>query len=186
MQILQLTLTLSCKSQEIKKYLVYIFHEDWKKNSLKWNTGDYLWIVPYDTCCIKIKNAQLTPLFVTKEQRFFLDDIDLQKQGVGNLPIILNDKSDPYGYMLFKKRKLIQEYEYQNLSSNTIRVLKIYIVPIKAVCKEDNLGFYKKNVIRIDDTIEIWDDFWKNNATNTKPYLFCDFSFFNYIVSYNK
>ena len=69
-----LTLTSSCRGQEIKEYLVYIFHEDWKRNSLKWNTGDFLWIIPYDSSCSKIDNDQLKPLFVTGEQRFFLDE----------------------------------------------------------------------------------------------------------------
>ena len=178
-----LTFTSPCKSQEMKEYLVYIFHEDWKKNSSKWNTGDYLWIVPYDTCCTKI-DTQLKPLFVTEDQRFFLDDVDYQKQGIGNLPIILDDKSDPYGYMLFKNKKLIQKVEYKYLYANTKRVLSIYVGPIKAICKDDYLGFYKKSVIRIDGTLDIWDDFWKNDATNTNSYLFSDLSNFNFIVSY--
>lgn len=183
---LLLTHTSSCSSQEVKEYIVYIFHEDWKRNSLKWNTGDYLWIIPYDSCCKKVDSARLKPLFVTEEQRFFLNGLDNQKQGVGDLPIVLNDKSDSYGYMLFKNRKLIQKYEYRYLYSNTKKVLNIYVVPIKAICKDDYLGFYKKNVIRIDDTLEIWDGFWKNNVSNSKPYLYIDFSVFNFIVSYNK
>lgn len=180
-----LIFTSPCKSQEIKEYLVYVFHEDWKKNSLKWNTGDYLWIVPYDTCYTKI-DTQLKPLFVTEDQRLFLDDSGFQKQGIGDLPIVLKDKSDSYGYMLFKNKKLIQKYEYKYQYSNTKRVLNIYIVPIKAICKDDYLGFYKKEVIRIDDTIDIWDGFWKNGTTNKEPYLYCDFSFFDFIVSYKE
>ena len=92
---------------------------------------------------------QLKPLFVTKEQLFFLDDSVSQNQGVGELPIVLKDKKDSYGYMLFKNRKLIQKYEYKNLYSKIKRVLCIYAVPIKAVCKDDYMGFYKKNVRRI-------------------------------------
>ncbi len=181
-----LTLTLSCRSQEVKEYLVYIFHEDWKRNSSKWNTGDFLWIIPYDNSCSKIDNDQLKPLFVTEEQRFFLDESDNKKQGIGDLPIVLNDKSDSFGYMLFKNRKLIQKYEHRYLYSNTKSILNIYIVPIRAICKEDHLGFYKKNVIRIDDTLEIWDGFWKNDDINTKPYLYSDFSYLNFVVSYGK
>ncbi len=181
-----LTLTSSCRSQDIKEYIVYIFHEDWKRNSLKWNIGDYLWIIPYDGSCKKIDGVQLKPLFVTEEQRFFLDELDNQKLGIGDLPIVLNDKSDSYGYMLFKNRKLIQKYENQYLYSNAKRVLKIYVVPIKAICKDDYLGFYKKNVIRIDGILEIWDGFWKANTINKNPYLNFDFSSFNFLVSYNK
>ena len=181
-----LTLTSSCRSQDIKEYLVYIFHEDWKRNSLKWNIGDYLWIIPYDGSCKKIDGIQLKPLFVTEEQRFFLDELDNQKLGIGDLPIVLNDKSDSYGYMLFKNRKLIQKYENQYLYSNAKRVLKIYVVPIKAICKDDYLGFYKKNVIRIDGILEIWDGFWKANTINKNLYLNFDFSSFNFLVSYNK
>ena len=180
-----LSLSFSCRGQEMKEYLVYIFHEDWKKDSSKWNTGDYLWIAPYDTNCT-VNDVQFFPLFVTEEQRFFLDDSDNLKQGIGDLPIVLNDKSDSNGYMLFKNRKLIQKYEYENLYSNIKRVLNIFVVPIKAVCKDDILGLYKKSVIRIDDRIEIWDGFWKNDTTNTKPYLLYDFSKINFIVSYNK
>lgn len=180
-----LLFSLSCRCQDNKAYLVYIFHEDWKKNSLKWNTGDYLWILPYDTCCTKINEAQLKPLFITKEQLSFLDDIDFQKQGIGELPILLNDVSDTSCYKLFKNRKLIQKYEYKHLYSNTKRVLNIYVVPIKAICKEDNLGVYKKSVIRIDDTLEIWDGFWENDTIIIEPYLFYDFSSFNFIVSWN-
>ena len=110
-------------------------------------------------------------MFVTKEQLFFLDDSVSQNQGVGELPIVLKDKKDSYGYMLFKNRKLIQKYEHKNLCSKIKRVLCIYAVPIKAVCKDDYMGFYKKNVRRIDDTLEIWDGFWKEDVTNTKPYL---------------
>lgn len=179
-------LSLTCRCQDNKAYLVYIFHEDWKKNSLKWNTGDYLWILPYDTCCTKINESQFKPLFVTKEQLFFLDDMDFQKQGIGDLPIVLNDKSDSNGYLLFRNRKLIQKYEYKHLYSNTKRVLNIYVVPIKAICKEDILGGYRKSVTRIDDTLEIWDGFWKNDTIISEPYLFYDFSSFNFIVSYNK
>lgn len=58
---LLLSLTSPCGCQEIKKYIVYIFHEDWKRNSSKWNTGDYLWIIPYDACCTEINIAQLKP-----------------------------------------------------------------------------------------------------------------------------
>ena len=181
-----LTLTSSCRSQDIKEYIVYIFHEDWKRNSLKWNIGDYLWIIPYDGSCKKIDGVQLKPLFVTEEQRFFLDELDNQKLGIGDLPIVLNDKSDSYGYMLFKNRKLIQKYENRNMLSNTKRVLKIYVVPIKAICKDDYLGFYKKNVIRIDGILEIWDGFWKANTINKNLYLNFDFSSFNFLVSYNK
>jgi hypothetical protein len=181
-----LTLTSSCRSQDIKEYIVYIFHEDWKRNSLKWNIGDYLWIIPYDGSCKKIDGVQLKPLFVTEEQRFFLDELDNQKLGIGDLPIVLNDKSDSYGYMLFKNRKLIQKYENQYLYSNAKRVLKIYVVPIKAICKDDYLGFYKKNVIRIDGILEIWDGFWKANTINKNLYLNFDFSSFNFLVSYNK
>lgn len=181
-----LTLTSSFRGQEIKKYIVYIFHEDWKRNSLKWNTGDYLWIIPYDGCCNIIDGVQLKPFFVTEEQLFFLDELDNQKQGIGDLPIVLNDKSDSYGYMLFKNRKLIQKYENRNMLSNTKRVLKIYVVPIKAICKDDYLGFYKKNVTRVDGTLEIWDGFWKEDSINKYPYLNCDFSSFNFLVSYNK
>ena len=181
-----LTLTSSFRGQEIKKYIVYIFHEDWKRNSLKWNIGDYLWIIPYDGSCKKIDGVQLKPLFVTEEQRFFLDELDNQKLGIGDLPIVLNDKSDSYGYMLFKNRKLIQKYENQYLYSNAKRVLKIYVVPIKAICKDDYLGFYKKNVIRIDGILEIWDGFWKANTINKNLYLNFDFSSFNFLVSYNK
>ena len=93
---------------------MFIFHEDWENKSLKWNTGDYLWIVPYDTCHKKMDEDQLKPLFVTKEQLFFLDDSVSQNQGVGELPIVLKDKKDSFGYMLFKNRKLIQKYEYKN------------------------------------------------------------------------
>lgn len=181
-----LTLTSSCRSQDIKEYIVYIFHEDWKRNSLKWNIGDYLWIIPYDGSCKKIDGVQLKPLFVTEEQRFFLDELDNQKLGIGDLPIVLNDKSDSYGYMLFKNRKLIQKYENQYLYSNAKRVLKIYVVPIKAICKDDYLGYYKKNVIRIDGILEIWDGFWKANTINKNLYLNFDFSSFNFLVSYNK
>ena len=181
-----LTLTLSCRIQETKEYLVYIFHEDWKKSSTKWNTGDYLWIVPYDTSCTEIKNAQLKPLFVTEEQRSSLDDKDFQKQGVGDLPIVLNDKSDASGYMLFKNKKQIQKYDYKYLYSNTERILEVYVVPIKAVCKDDSLGYYKKSVTRIDDTFEIWDDFWKDETINNNPYLSHDFSSFDFFVSYKK
>lgn len=184
--IILMILTLSCRSQDVNKYLVYIFHEDWKKNSLKWNTGDYLWILPYDTCCTKININLLKPLFVTEEQKLFLDDIDSKKQGIGELPIILNDKSDPYGYILFKNRKLIQKHEYKNQYSGIKKVLNVHIVPIKAVCKDDYFGVYKKDVIRIDNALEIWDDFWKNGSTNKDPFLFYDFSFFNFIVSYNE
>lgn len=183
--IILLTSAFSCKSQE-KKYLVYIFHEDWKKNSLKWNTGDYLWIIPYDSCCTKIDVTQLKPLFVTEEQKFFLHDTDSKKLGIGELPIILNDKSDYYGYMLFKNKKLTQKYEYKKIYSNIKRVLKVYVVPVKAICEEDYLGVYKKRVMRIDHTLEIWNSFWKDYPTKTNPYLFCDFSAFNFIVSYNK
>ena len=181
-----LTLTSSCRSQDIKEYIVYIFHEDWKRNSLKWNIRDYLWIIPYDGSCKKIDGVQLKPLFVTEEQRFFLDELDNQKLGIGDLPIVLNDKSDSYGYLLFKNRKLIQKYENQYLYSNAKRVLKIYVVPIKAICKDDYLGFYKKNVIRIDGILEIWDGFWKANTINKNLYLNFDFSSFNFLVSYNK
>lgn len=184
--LIMLTLTSSSRSQNIKEYIVFIFHEDWENKSLKWNTGDYLWIVPYDTCHKKMDDDQLKPLFVTKEQLFFLDDSVSQNQGVGELPIVLKDQTDSYGYMLFKNRKLIQKYEYKNLYSKIKRILCIYAVPIKAVCKDDYMGFYKKSVRRIDDTLEIWDGFWKKDATNTKPYLFYDFSSFNFIVSYNK
>ena len=181
-----LTLTLSCRSQETKEYLVYIFHEDWKKSSTKWNTGDYLWIVPYDTSCTEIKNAQLKPLFVTEEQRSSLDDKDFQKQGVGDFPIVLNDKSDASGYLLFKNKKQIQKYDYKYLYSNTERILEVYVVPIKAVCKNDSLGYYKKSVTRIDDTFEIWDEFWKDEVANKNPYLSHDFSSFDFIVSYKE
>ena len=174
-----------CRSQE-KNFIVYVFHEDWKKKSLKWNTGDYLWIIPYDPFCTNINIAQLKPLFVTDEQRFFLDDLDNLKQGIGDLPIVLNDKSDSNGYLLFRNRKLIQKYEYKNLCSNTKRTLSIFVIPIKAICKDDILGFYRKSVTRIDDTLEIWDGFWENDTTNSDPYLLCDFSIFNFIVSYNK
>ncbi len=181
-----LALTSSVRSQESKEYLVYIFHEDWKKNSSKWNTGDYIWIVPYDTCRTEIKNSQFKPLFVTEEQRSSLDDKDTQKQGVGVLPIVLNDKSDSSGYMLFKNKKQIQKYDYKYLYSNAERTLGVYVVPIKAVCKDDSLGYYKKSVTRIDDTFEIWDDFWKDETINNNPYLSHDFSSFDFFVSYKK
>ncbi len=176
------SLLLSCWSQEVSKYLVYIFHEDWKRNSLKWNTGDYLWIVPYDTCCTKVNISDIKPLFVTEEQINNLEDThDL---GIGNLPIVLNDKSDNKGYVLFKKKKLIQEYEYKNLCSGIKRKLSVYVVPIKAICRDDYLGHYKKSVMRIDGPLIIWDDFWKNDFKNKDQYLFCDFSLFKFIISY--
>ena len=161
---------------------MYIFHEDWKRYSSRWNTGDYLWIIPYDTCCTEINITQLEPFFVTEEQKNELDDS--QEQGVGNLPVVLNDKSDICGYMLFKKRKLIQKYKYKNFYSGIKRTLSVHVVPIKAVCKNDYLGFYKKRVRRIDGAFEIWNGFWKNEVANTAPYLFRDFSLFNFKVSY--
>ena len=90
------------------------------------------------------------------------------------------------GYLLFKKKKLIQKYEYKNLYSGIKRKLSVYVVPIKAICRDDNLGHYKKSVMRIDDPIEIWDGFWKEKSINIKPYLSCDFSLFDFIVSYKQ
>lgn len=66
------------------------------------------------------------------------------------------------------------------------RVLNVYAVPIKAHCKEDTLGYYKKDVIRIDGNFEIWHDFWKHEAKNSSPYMTHDFSSFNFVVSYSK
>lgn len=79
---------------------------------------------------------------MTEEQKNELDDS--QEQGIGNLPVILNDKSDFYGYTLFKKRKLIQKYKYTNFYSGINRTLSVHVVPIKTTCKDDYLGLYKK------------------------------------------
>ena len=180
-----LALSTICRGQECKKYIVYIFHEDWKKDSRKWSVGDYIWIIPYDSCCTSINKSQLKPLFITKEQRETLNDISLRNLGVGTeAPLKLNDKSDIFGYMLFKNRKLIQIFNEKYLRNSCKRELSVYAVPIIAICKDDCLGFFKKEVLRIDDKCDIWHEFWNSNTINSQPYFVCNFSNFDFVVSY--
>ena len=183
--VILLVITTFLYGQEYQKYMVFTFNNRWTSGG--WNTGDFLWAVPYDSCYKPINVKDIIPLFV-EDNIIDLDDPELSNQSFGEWPTD-NDfdyiKKNSALWHLLRNRRLIHKIEYKYSLEKRKRTTNIYMVPIIAKCSKRQFGFYKEDiyVLEDEDLKCIWEDFWDKKDEAWIYILQHDFCGFDFIVS---
>ena len=82
--ILLMFVAANSNAQELTHYLVFTFEKTWKKNRFFSDGGDYLWIVPLDSCFGRVSyKEKMMPLFILEYDL----DLDLIKSDNGMIGI---------------------------------------------------------------------------------------------------
>lgn len=170
------------KAQNIKHYLVFTFQQQWKSDKLSWNTGDYLWIVPYEACGSTSFVKDAVPLFAEKFQLDCLYDEETNNSNFGQWPIMREDYKQPIMKLLKKNRKLIQVVHSYHKHTKFSKTLKVFITPISVQCLVRYLGYKKREVLVFESSPSVWKDFWSLPEIEIKNILNYDFSTYDYVV----
>ena len=170
------------RAQNVKHYLVFTFQQQWKSDKLSWNTGDYLWIVPYDSCGSTSFVKDVVPLFAEEFQLNCLYDEETNNSDYGQWPITREDYKQPIIRLLRKNRKLIQVIHSCHPHIKSSRTLKVYLTPISAQCLVRYLGYKKREVLVLESNPSIWKEFWSLPEKEIKNILSYDFSTYDYVV----
>ena len=169
--------------QKSGKFLVFTFNCVYEIGEYKHGTGDNLWIIPYDSCLTNFSDRKLTPLFVDDYLINSLSDSITNNQSFGYFPTT-DYESNSNALKILKNRRTIQCRTTKFFFKNSKEQLDIYLTPIIAECRSHEFGFYKECVYTINDTLEIWKDFWdKTDNRILQLILNHDFSKFRYRVS---
>ena len=181
--IILLITTLFLYGQEYQKYMVFTFNNRWTSGG--WNTGDFLWAVPYDSCHKPINVNNIIPLFAAEGQITDLNDSIMSNSKYLSWPVGYEDYL-PKGSdlrTLYRNRRLIHKVEYKYTLEKRKRTTNIYMVPIIAKCSKRQFGFYKEDVYVLEDLDCIWKEFWNNKDKAWIYILQHDFCGFDFIVS---
>ena len=164
--------------QEYQKYIVFTLNNRWTSGG--WNTGDFLWAVPYDSCHKPINVKDIIPLFAEEYQIFVLNDSTESYKSIGEWPVIEDDYLQKGLRPLYRNRRLIHKIEYKYPLEKRKRTTNIYMVPIIAKCSKRQFGVYKEDVYELENLDSIWEEFW-NKKDDAWIYIlqhdFCGFDF---------
>lgn len=171
---------LSAYCQEQKEYIVYIFSKTWDMKLSKISKGPYMWIIPYDSCRNEMNVKDLKPFFATEEMK---ESLEWEKDnGFGEISTDLWDKTDSVACFFRKNKRLIQRTKTKSYFHNYNITLSVELVPIKAICRNDLLGFHKKEIVVLDDSLQLWSEFWKEDEYIYRKLISEDYLSFDFIV----
>lgn len=167
--------------QDNQKYIVFIFNYRWTSGG--WNTGDFLWAIPYDSCHNPIDNNNIIPLFAEEGQILDLNDSVISNQSFGEWPVgdYLPKGSDLWS--LYRNRRLIHKIDYKYIPDKRKRTTNIYMVPIIAKISKRKFGYYKEDIFLLESLDNIWEEFWDKEDEAWHYILQHDFCGYNFIVS---
>lgn len=185
--ILLMFVAANSNAQELTHYLVFTFEKTWKKNRFFSDGGDYLWIVPLDSCFGRVSyKEKMMPLFILEYDL----DLDLIKSdngmiGIGYWAIGGNSyENEPVLNLLKQDRKLVQQIKTYYTHPKDERTISVYITPISAKCKIRGFGIHDFPVCTFETPPLIWNDFWSLPQKDLKRIMYCDFADFDYIFFY--
>lgn len=141
--------------QEKDRYLVFIFNTECETDQ----TGDYMWIIPFDSCSRRLSIDQMKPLFAHERLFHYLKSQDFLE---GFYPIYKYSKSDTIGWYLFQKRRLIEEHCCKIKFPEKMTITRrIYLVPIVATCEFFvPKALLPREIVIFKQKPELWSEFW--------------------------
>ncbi|MBR6287174.1 MAG: hypothetical protein IKR18_09365 [Bacteroidaceae bacterium] len=169
--------------QTSQKYIILTFNEKFQIRKYVHVTGDYLWIVPFDSCKNGLNVNAMRPLFANKDQLCILNDSTANNTAIGQFPIgeWEYNKSDMNLWKLYKNRRLVQKEETDYNYPKARKTFSVYITPIVGKCATRLFSYYKKEVITLDEKIDLWPEFWTTSddklLRSITHYNFKDFKF---------
>lgn len=182
LSILLVLSIVSCFGQNSNNYLVVFAHCQY---GTKRHFCEYSWIIPADSCRNGIDPQKLNPLFFTENNREALLMPDFHSLRIGTFPNAY-EKDDFIAWPIYKKRRKVYQSTQQNFVSNTESLTTIYITPIRAKVRIEEMGLYKKEIVVIDSQCDIWSEFWRFPTSTLQQILSVDFDKMDYTISADK
>ncbi|MBO4596482.1 MAG: hypothetical protein J5676_01195 [Bacteroidaceae bacterium] len=156
--ILLMFVAANSNAQELTHYLVFTFEKTWKKNRFFSDGGDYLWIVPLDSCFGRVPyKEKMMPLFILEYDL----DLDLIKSdngmiGIGYWAVDECDYINEPGMKILKQnRKLVQQIKTCYTHPKDERTISVYITPISAKCKIRGFGIHNFPVCTFETPLDL-------------------------------
>ncbi len=172
-------------AQKTSRYLVFTFEKKWKVNRNFCDGGNYLWIIPFDSCSNKLSSFKdsLKPLFVAEYQVAELLDSMVNKRSLGIYPIDEKDYKEPVLKILRQNRRLVQKIKTDYTCPKDQMTVFVYVTPITATCQIQKFGLKQNDVCYFNTNPLTWQEFWNLPQRELQRITYCDFSDFGFVVS---